>query len=311
MLLVGAGRWGAVHARTLRKVGAVLAGIVDVKREAAERVARLYGSPDTRIYMSLDDALSMREAFDAAIVAVPPGSLYEVSKQVIEAGLHVLIEKPVAMKSLEAEELAQLAERKGIVALPGYLLRYHPVTRRAMRAIHVMDPWRMEVAHIVDRRGSARTWPIAHDIAVHDVDLVLFLLGGEPRVEKAELSVRETGSTLTIWLRTGDREAIVTASDEVGGCVKHRVLRIYGRGGVLEADYDANTVLLKTLEGTRVEALSSKPPLTLEHEVFMSKVLRALGKSTAKHPLEHVAPTMGDAVRVLRVIEEALRVASG
>jgi predicted dehydrogenase len=66
------------------------------------------------------------ESLDAVVVATPVPTHYELAKQALEAGKHVFVEKPPAMKGSEIDELVSIAEERDLVLMPGHLLLYHP-----------------------------------------------------------------------------------------------------------------------------------------------------------------------------------------
>jgi len=105
--LVGAGGWGKNHARVLSELGA-LAAICDVDITRAEEFGRKYNVP---YYTSIDEMLS-KEKIEVAHVCTPTTTHYSVSKKLLESGLHVFIEKPIAASVKEGMEIASLAEER-------------------------------------------------------------------------------------------------------------------------------------------------------------------------------------------------------
>ncbi len=121
LLLVGAGRIGLVHALTaLHHHRLVLAGVVDLDKAATGRLVSLLGRPVPR-FTDLDEAIRTTGA-TLAIVATPPSSHVPLTRKLIEAGLDVLIEKPLAARAEDRRELeALLAERPGRHVAVGYV----------------------------------------------------------------------------------------------------------------------------------------------------------------------------------------------
>ncbi len=303
VVLVGAGRWGSVHAKTVREAGGELVAVVDVDRRAAERLASLYGA---RAYTSLADSLA--EKPDAALVVVPPEHLYSVAVEAVEYGLHVLVEKPVALDSRSALDLAARVERRGLVGIAGYLLRFHPVVRLAARLVAESGVWLFEAKRLVHRRSVARTRPIDIDLAVHDIDLALYLLGAGLRDTRASLERVDGGSVFRFEGVAGNARVEVLASDAVPEGVRHRVLSLYGSGLVYTADFDEGRVVVKRRGRVGEErVVQGEPPLTVEHRVFYAMVARVEGLGEERHPLEAAAASIRDAALVLRVLEEARR----
>ncbi len=112
-LLIGAGGWGRVWARTLQEAEDVeLAGIVDASATALERMSAELAMPQAACFQSLASALK-ETSCDAVIVATPMWSHYETVTLCLEAGRHVLCEKPLATSMAEAVSLDQAATRTG------------------------------------------------------------------------------------------------------------------------------------------------------------------------------------------------------
>ena len=284
----------------MREAGGVLAGVVDVDKAAAERVAREHGA---RAYTSLEEALRER-SFDAAIVAVPPHALPRVAERLIEEGVHVLVEKPVATSSKEAWRLALLAEKKGVVSIAGYLLRFHPATRLAARLAPHIGLRGFRAERILPRPPNARRWPLALDLTVHDADLLLHLTGGDWQPRAAI----DTGDTILLAYERRDQLAELYTSQ--AAAAKRRTVTLHGDRGLIHLDYDANTATVCVDQECRTETLSSEKPLTLEHRAFYSLVAHA-EHGEEPEPLAAAAATLRDAARTLELIEAALSEARG
>ncbi len=300
LVLVGAGRWGLAHARTVQEAGGRLVAVVDVNIEAAERAAEAYGA---RAYQRLEDAVE-KEKPDAAIIAVPPQALASVAREALGLGLHVLVEKPVALEARSAGELAGFAESRGLVGVAGYLLRFHPVTR-ILREIVSREPLLLEFYRVIGRPDNARRWPIDLDLAVHDVDLSIFLLGGEPRVLESRLEERGGGSIYELLLGYSGTRVRILVSDAVAGGVKYRVVKVFTRSLVAEAFYDDGRVELWSSLRRHV-SMAAEKPLTLEHRAFYMLVCGA-SLEEVEEKLGARPATLRDAERVLRVIGGARR----
>src|SRR5919205_383794 len=121
--VVGAGAFGRNHARVYRQLEAEmpvrLAAIVDANLQRAETVAREFGG-EIRAYASVDDLLRAGK-IDAASVAAPTSEHQAIGSKLMEAGVDVLIEKPVAASLAEADKLIAAARRTGRIAQVGHL----------------------------------------------------------------------------------------------------------------------------------------------------------------------------------------------
>jgi UDP-N-acetylglucosamine 3-dehydrogenase len=174
--LVGAGQMGQHHARVVAESEAAdLIAIVD-PHESAARVAALRHAP---LLASLDELLT-GDLPELAIVAIPTQAHSEIASQLLEAGVHVLIEKPISATVEEAEGLIALAaERERILAV-GHVERFNPAVRALRDKLRTDDLGRVFQVHA--RRLSpfpvrVGDTGVAFDLATHDLDLMCELAG--------------------------------------------------------------------------------------------------------------------------------------
>jgi predicted dehydrogenase len=175
---VGLGAWGANLVRNLDEV-ADLAWISDAAQERLDLFARRF--PNARATAEFGDMLA-DPAVEAVVIATPVPTHYALALQALEAGKHVFVEKPPAMRASEMEELVQVAEQRGLVLMPGHLLLYHPGVRKLKQLVDSGDLG--EVLCIYGNRqnlGTIRTNENAlWSLGVHDLSVILHLIGEEP-----------------------------------------------------------------------------------------------------------------------------------
>jgi predicted dehydrogenase len=176
--LVGLGYWGPNLARNFDDL-AELRWLCDASPDALERYGARY--PQARTTTDFDEVLSDPE-LDAVVVATPAVTHYELSKRALEAGKHVLVEKPPAMSAADAEDLVSTSESAGRVLMPGHLLLYHPAVQKVKELVSSGELG--EVFCVYSNRqnlGRIRTDENAlWSLGVHDLSVVLYLLGEEP-----------------------------------------------------------------------------------------------------------------------------------
>ena len=132
--VAGAGFIGPVHVEGLRRAGQNVVGILGVDEAESQRAAQALGLP--KAYRTLDEVLS-DPAVHAVHVATPNRLHFEMASRVLQAGKHVLCEKPLAMNSQESAQLVKLAKQTGLVAGVNYNIRYYPLCLEAAeRARH-------------------------------------------------------------------------------------------------------------------------------------------------------------------------------
>ena len=175
---VGVGGWGKNVVRVVGEL-ADLAWVVDLDEQRRRPYAERY--PSARVGGEIDEALA-DPSVDAVAVATPVPTHYELAKRSLEAGKHVFVEKPPAMRGEEMEELVGLARERGLVLMPGHLLLYHPGLRKVKDLVDAGELG--EVACIYGNRqnlGVIRSNENAlWSLGVHDLSVILWLLGEEP-----------------------------------------------------------------------------------------------------------------------------------
>ena len=174
---VGLGPWGRNVARNF---GALtdLAWLCDQNGDYREHAATHPGARWTERY---DDLLE-DSGLDAVAVATDVPSHYSLAKRALEAGKHVFVEKPPAMRGSEIEELVAMAGERDLVLMPGHLLLYHPGVRKLKELIDSGELG--EVLYTYGQRvnfGRIRTVENAlWSLGVHDLSVILYLLDEEP-----------------------------------------------------------------------------------------------------------------------------------
>jgi predicted dehydrogenase len=176
--LAGLGYWGPNLARNFDEL-AELTWLCDLSDEQRSRFAGRY--PRARLTADFDELLA-DDSLEAVVVATPVVTHYDLAKRALEAGKHVLVEKPPALTGAEVEDLVGIAEEGERVLMPGHLLLYHPGIARLKELIESGELGdilyvygnRQNLGQI--RRDENALW----SLGVHDLSVILHLLGEEP-----------------------------------------------------------------------------------------------------------------------------------
>jgi predicted dehydrogenase len=181
--VAGLGYWGPNLARNFDDL-AELTWICD---ESADRLAEFSTRyPQAKPTGSFTEMLDDPEV-NAVVIATPVPTHYELARQALDAGKHVLVEKPPAMHAEEMDELVELAARRDLVLMPGHLLLYHPAVQKLKELI--TGGALGEVLCIYGNRqnlGIVRTNENAlWSLGVHDLSVILYLLDEEPDIALA------------------------------------------------------------------------------------------------------------------------------
>jgi predicted dehydrogenase len=176
--LAGLGYWGPNLARNFDEL-AELVWLCDLSPDSRDRFAGRF--PDARMTSDFDELLA-DDSVEAVIVATPVVTHFELAKRALEAGKHVLVEKPPALTAAEAEELVSTAEEMNRVLMPGHLLLYHPGVQRLKELIDSGELG--DVLYVYGNRqnlGQIRKDENAlWSLGVHDLSVILHLLEEEP-----------------------------------------------------------------------------------------------------------------------------------
>jgi predicted dehydrogenase len=178
--VVGAAGWGSNVVRAFAGTkGASLRGVCDLNPELLARVSAVL--PEVRVTRSFDDLLA-DPGLDAVALAVDAGNHHRLARRALEAGLHVLVEKPLALTVADGEDLCATAERTQRVLMVGHLLLYHPAVLAAKRAIDAGELGPLRYLHSqrinlgVVRANENAWW----SLAPHDIAVAMYLLGAAP-----------------------------------------------------------------------------------------------------------------------------------
>jgi predicted dehydrogenase len=164
--VVGVGHLGQHHARHYATLpGVTLAGVCDASADRATLIAGRHG---VQAWTNLADLLAQ---VDLVSVAAPTSAHFSAAKACLDAGKHVLVEKPIAVTLAEARELVELAARRGCLLQVGHSERFNPIMQR-MRS-HIERPAFIE-GHRLSAFGERGTdVDVVLDLMIHDLDLVL------------------------------------------------------------------------------------------------------------------------------------------
>lgn len=167
--VVGVGRLGGEHARILSDLpGSELVGVHDLDVERGRAVAREHGTPH---FEELDGLLA---AADAVVVAVPTVAHHRVARAALEAGCHVLVEKPFTETLEEADDLIRRAEARGRELGVGHVERFNGAVRSC--APHMDEPRFIESLRLAPFQPRGTDVTVVLDLMIHDIDLVLGLV---------------------------------------------------------------------------------------------------------------------------------------
>ena len=167
--VVGAGDFGRNHARVYRELpGADLVGIVDANAERAAKIAQEFSTE------VISDMESLAGRVDAASVVVPTVAHSRIGCRLLELGVDVIVEKPMAASQAEADELISTAARGGRILQVGHLERFNPGIVAVMPVVN--HPLYFEVHRLGVFTPRSLDIDVVYDVMIHDLDILLAIV---------------------------------------------------------------------------------------------------------------------------------------
>ena len=177
--VIGCGYWGPNLIRNfVDNPNSKVVTIADLKKDRLTHINNSYPSiATTENYQDL-----FEQKLDAVVIATPPPSHYPIARDCLQHGLHIMVEKPLTLKSAHAEELIELAEKKNLVLMVGHTFEYNAAVwmlRELMGSgelgkIHYLDAARLNLG--LFQRDLNVIW----DLAPHDLSIMMYLTGQRP-----------------------------------------------------------------------------------------------------------------------------------
>jgi predicted dehydrogenase len=168
--VIGVGYLGRFHAQKYAQLpDSKLIGIVDPNSEARARVGAELGVP---AYASVEEILNQ---VDAVSLAAPTPLHHAIGSQLLQRGIHVLIEKPIATTVAQARELVDLANRHQAILQVGHLERFNPAVRAAAEKLRT--PRFVESHRLAPFKQRGSDVSVVLDLMIHDIDLIQELVG--------------------------------------------------------------------------------------------------------------------------------------
>ena len=302
--VVGVGYLGRFHARIYADMPNVdLIGVVDIDGTRARDVSEQHGCA---AFTRAEDLL---RRVDAVSIVVPTIHHAAVARPFLDAGVHMLLEKPIAPTLSEAEELVALAERRGLVFQVGHLERFNAGIMAL--AERVAQPRFLEVHRLGTFVDRATDVDVVTDLMIHDIDIVLSLVQSGIRHIAADgipvITDQVDIANARIEFENG-AVANVTASRVSNK--KLRRIRIFGNEHYYGLDYiGQNLEIVRAVPDasggkwpkivTESLAITPRPPLDTELAHFVHSV------QTGERPLVHGRVGL-EALRVALLVKEKI-----
>jgi predicted dehydrogenase len=246
--VVGAGHLGRFHAQKYFDLPDVeLSAVVDIDLDRAREVAAPWGAAAYTSHRELAASI------DVASVVVPTCMHYEVARDLLEAGVHVLVEKPFTASLDEGHDLIARSARRGRVLQVGHVERFNPVAETLLAEVE--RPLFIESHRIAPFKPRGTDVDVVLDLMIHDIDLVLQL------VSSPIVQIDASGSPV-VSARTDIANARIQFAD---GCVANltasrvsaksqRQMRVFQRNAYFSADLGNRTLGIHRKRGNGHDA---------------------------------------------------------
>ena len=297
--VIGTGFWGKNHARVYGELASTeLVAVCDVNRDRAKAVADQFG---VKAYTSSSRMLK-NEAIEAVSVCTWSTRLAKEALKALKAGRHVLVEKPMATHTKQAEMLLETAERNGLHLTVGFLMRFIPGLQHIRDAVE--NKKLGELVCATAKRVSQ--WPerigdvgVVKDTAIHDIDVVRFISGEDPisvYAKAGSMRHRKFEDYAQIMLTFEDGKSAFIESNWITP-YKTRILTVTGSEAIMRLDYITQELWIEDAKENLQPRFPWQEPLKLELQHFADCVLEK------KKPVI----TGVDGLKALKIAEAALR----
>jgi UDP-N-acetylglucosamine 3-dehydrogenase len=297
--VIGTGGWGKNHVRVYKELASTeLVAVCDVNAERAKEVASQFG---VKAYTNSTRMLENKE-IEAVSVCTWSTKLAKEALKALKAGKHVLVEKPMATNTKQAEKLLETAEQNDLHLTVGFLMRFIPGLQHIREAVENKKIGELVCA--TARRVSQ--WPerigdvgVVKDTAIHDIDVMRYIFNEDP---------------ITVYAKTGSMRHIkfedyaqimLTYKDGKSAFIesnwltpyKTRMLTVTGSDAIMRLDYMTQELWIEEPKENLQPRYPWQEPLKLELQHFADCILEK------KKPLI----TGVDGLKALQAAEAALR----
>ncbi len=297
--VIGTGFWGKNHARVYKELAETeLVAICDIDPQRAKAVADQFGA---KPYTSAAQMLRNKD-IEAVSVCTWSTVLAKEATKAVQAGRHVLVEKPMAANVKQAENLLKKAEKEGVHLTVGFLMRFIPGLQHIKKA--VQDKTIGELVCASGKRVSQ--WPerigdvgVVKDTAIHDIDIMLHLFNEDPVAVYAKTGsmrhIRYEDYAQIMLTFKGGKSAFIESNWLTP--YKTRILIATGSEAIMNLDYITQELTVENAKETLKPRYPMQEPLKLELQHFANCIMKK------DKPLI----TGLDGLKALRIAESALK----
>lgn len=257
--VIGTGYLGKFHAEKYATLPECeLVAVVDTNAETAQTIAEKYGT------QALTDYAPLLGKVDAVSIVVPTTLHYQVAKDFLNAGAHVLIEKPITTTVEQADELIAIAKEKNLILQVGHLERFNP-------AVLALDkdekPLFIESHRLSPFNPRANDVSVVLDLMIHDIDIILALVNSDiERIDASGTAVLTKGTDIANARLTFKNGCVANVTASRISMKLERKMRLFRPSSYASVDFQ-NRILQKYRTGDK-EMFPGVPEIISEEATF-------------------------------------------
>jgi len=259
--VIGTGYLGKFHAQKYASLpDCELVAVVDINPEAAQAVAHQYGAA------ALADYQSLLGNTDAVSIVVPTTLHHQVAKDFLNAGSHVLVEKPMTVTLAEADELIAIARDNHLILQVGHLERFNPAVLGLDRD---EKPLFIESHRLSPFNPRANDVSVVLDLMIHDIDIILALTDSAvERIDASGTAVLTQGTDIANARLLFENGCVANVTASRISMKQERKMRLFRPSSYVSVDFQ-NRVLTKHRTGSK-EMFPGIPEIVTEESVYES-----------------------------------------
>jgi len=257
--VIGTGYLGQFHAEKYASLDSCeLIAVVDINEQSAQTVAEKYSA------QALTDYKPLLDQADAVSIVVPTTLHHRIALDFLQAGSHVLVEKPMTVTLAEADELIEVARQQQLILQVGHLERFNP-------AVIGLDkeeqPLFIEAHRLSPFNPRANDVSVVLDLMIHDIDIILALIDSEiARIDASGTAVLTQGTDIANARLTFTNGCVANVTASRISMKMERKMRMFRPHSYISIDFQ-NKVLMKHKTGDK-EMFPGVPEIISEESVY-------------------------------------------
>jgi predicted dehydrogenase len=273
--VVGVGHIGKNHARLYAELPtARFTAIYDTDRAIAEQRAAEFG------VVAVSSLEEFAEQVDAASVATPTNTHFEIGRDLLARGKHLLVEKPIADNTAHASELAELAASRGLVLQVGHVERFNPVLSELEKRL--TNPRFIEAHRLSPYPNRSTDIGVVLDLMIHDLEIILHLVRSPVQtIDAVGVPVLSRGEDIANARLRFENGCVANITSSRISPEQMRKIRVFQENAYLSLDYQNQTgeMYRRTAEGLTKEAVEIEREEPLKRQLASFIECAATGRA--------------------------------